>query len=439
MPKAEAHILDAGHFTLDTAADEIASLVRGFVGSSGWRVWRATLAEAAIGKPVPSEPKASLLRYWWKRTCAMIANALYLACIQPELMEEQSGDSVPTSQETNLSDSGFVHTVERDPSAGWNLTNLSYRDPKDLRNNLEVRIVPEAGANLYSMKLGETELLAVPNNLSDLSGFRYGFPVLYPTPNLVRDSQFDFDGRTFKFIPNEGPHFLHGLVHSLSWEASVPWSDSNGAGLTASLDWTPAQPAFPLFPIVHRLSLNFLLHSRGVKFEFTVENLDDKRLPFGFALHPWFRVLGSRAGTWLQVPAQKHMEAIDLLPTGTLKDLEGSVLDLRNFVSLEPLDLDDVYWGMSPDRPAAYVSYDEKIKVSLTGSAEFTHMVVYTPRGSPFFCMENQTCSTDAHNLFGRGFEKEAHLLIVERGKQMTGWVQVEVGRLDQGASTKSS
>ena len=33
VPKAEVHILDAGHFALDTAADEIAALVRGFLGS----------------------------------------------------------------------------------------------------------------------------------------------------------------------------------------------------------------------------------------------------------------------------------------------------------------------------------------------------------------------------------------------------------------------
>jgi pimeloyl-ACP methyl ester carboxylesterase len=34
VPNAEVHVLDAGHFALDTAADEIAALVRGFVGSS---------------------------------------------------------------------------------------------------------------------------------------------------------------------------------------------------------------------------------------------------------------------------------------------------------------------------------------------------------------------------------------------------------------------
>jgi pimeloyl-ACP methyl ester carboxylesterase len=34
VPKAEVHILDAGHFALDTAADQIAALVEGFVGPS---------------------------------------------------------------------------------------------------------------------------------------------------------------------------------------------------------------------------------------------------------------------------------------------------------------------------------------------------------------------------------------------------------------------
>ncbi len=34
VPKAEVHVLEAGHFALDTAADEIAALVRGFVGPS---------------------------------------------------------------------------------------------------------------------------------------------------------------------------------------------------------------------------------------------------------------------------------------------------------------------------------------------------------------------------------------------------------------------
>jgi pimeloyl-ACP methyl ester carboxylesterase len=34
VPRAQVHVLDAGHFALDTAADEIAALIQGFVSSS---------------------------------------------------------------------------------------------------------------------------------------------------------------------------------------------------------------------------------------------------------------------------------------------------------------------------------------------------------------------------------------------------------------------
>lgn len=38
------------------------------------------------------------------------------------------------------------------------------------------------------------------------------------------------------------------------------------------------------------------------------------------------------------------------------------------------------------------------IKVVLKASEEFSNIVLYTPRGKEYFCIENQTCSTDAKN-----------------------------------------
>ncbi len=53
VPNAQVHVLDAGHFALDTAADEIAALVREFVGSSRSELLsRRALAEAAMKKMV---------------------------------------------------------------------------------------------------------------------------------------------------------------------------------------------------------------------------------------------------------------------------------------------------------------------------------------------------------------------------------------------------
>jgi pimeloyl-ACP methyl ester carboxylesterase len=45
VPDAEVHLLDGGHFALDTAAEEIASLMRSFLG----RIWGQTRTGAALG------------------------------------------------------------------------------------------------------------------------------------------------------------------------------------------------------------------------------------------------------------------------------------------------------------------------------------------------------------------------------------------------------
>ncbi len=323
----------------------------------------------------------------------------------------------------------FSYHVEKDATTGWSIVVLKYEDPKDPAKNLEARIAPDAGSNLYSLKVGGTELLVQPPELSLLSGSRYGFPILYPTPNRVRDSKFIFDGITYSFAPNNGKNFIHGLAHSLKWQAGTPSADAKGAKVKTWVDWNPNLSAYKLFPFAHRTSLTYTLDRQGVRMEFSVQNQDQKRLPFGFAFHPWFQILGSRAETYLHVPARKHMESVELLPTGKLEDLDGKPYDLRKPLSLESLKVDDVFWGMSPDKPASYQFRDKGIKVTLAASKEFTHMVVYTPPGKAFFCMENQTCSTDAHNLFAKGFEKESHLLIAEKGKTVSGWVRVKVER----------
>jgi aldose 1-epimerase len=340
-----------------------------------------------------------------------------------------SGRSKDPSQ--SMDQKPFVAAVETDVRSGLNVVVLKYADPARPGIGLEARIAPEAGSNLYSLKVDGTELLVQPEKLG-WPALRYGFPILFPTPNRVRDSKFTFDSHTYTFKANERTHFIHGLMHSLKWSVRNPSADGDSAWVETFLDWDSSVPDFGLFPIKHRLTMKFALNSEGVRLSFTVDNRDQKRLPFGFAFHPWFQILGSRAETYLQVPAQKHMEAEGLLPTGKLEDLEGSPYDLRAPVSLENLKLDDVYWGLVTERPPGYEARDKGLTVSLEASKEFTHMVVYTPPGKPFFCMENQTCSTDAHNLHARGLQKEAHLLIVDPGKSLSGWLYVRVKREQQ-------
>jgi aldose 1-epimerase len=63
------------------------------------------------------------------------------------------------------------------------------------------------------------------------------------------------------------------------------------------------------------------------------------------------------------------------------------------------------------------------LDVQLVTTDDFSHIVLYSPRGTDFFCLENQTCSTDAHNLYDRGFREESGLKFVLPGRFHSGSV----------------
>ncbi|MBN2290480.1 MAG: aldose 1-epimerase [Candidatus Glassbacteria bacterium] len=315
----------------------------------------------------------------------------------------------------------FSAVVRTDPETGQPVIVLERKGDSPLA----ARVAPQSGANLFSLQFEGRELLYVPQSLDKLPGFRYGTPVLYPAPNRVAGGRFSFEGRTFDFGLNDGDRFLHGLVHSVPWEYEPPVVDENGASVLVYLDFKPGGELHRLFGFDHRLSIRFTVDGLGVRFDYTVDNRDSLTLPYGFALHPYFVYLGSREQAYLTVPAAGHMEAVNLMPTGKVEPLEGGVYDLTGGKPLSELDLDDVYLGMKPEKPALIEYRDAGLKITLEASADFTHMVVYTQQPS-FFCVENQTCSTDAHNLYALGLQEAAHLLTVPPGSQRTGWIMFE-------------
>ena len=313
---------------------------------------------------------------------------------------------------THMSDH-LEHSVQVDPDTGWHIHQL--HAGVGTKRTLSVAIAPEAGANAYSLTINGLELLRQPPSLKKLPGGPYGNPILYPTPNRVRDGRFTFEGRVFHFPINLGGHHIHGLVRSIPWTAGEPRIEDGQVLLPLSLEITQAHPIYKHFPYTHRIEIVYGLGKEGMRIEIKIENRDKRRLPFGLGFHPFFRILGERAETSIMVPARRHMDADEsLLPSGKLRDLDGVNEDLRRPVSLDNLALDDVYWGMDPKRPSRYEVADPAIRMILEASKLFTHMVVYTPPGQDFFCMENQTCSTDAHNLHAASEVEAAHLLILD-------------------------
>jgi len=320
----------------------------------------------------------------------------------------------------------FSTSVSKDAGTGWNIVTLEKTDAQTPKNSIRIRICPEGGCNMFSFSVGGTELIYQLDSLSQLFAKTNGTAILYPTPNRIRNGIYVFRGDTLRMsFPGETRlHTGHGLVWDDSaWKYGEPVAGKKSASFKAQYVLDDANPRFPAYPYRNVLTVEFTLLADRVRIAYEVENRDTKPLGFGFALHPFWNMLGTRDETLIRVPLKWHMDATNMLPSGKLdpvtKDSKWNLLDPTPLTSLR---LDDVYFGASPGSKVDVFWNAIGLELHQRASADFTHVVVYTP-DRPFFCIENQTCSTDALNLYNQGFVRESHLQVLEAGKKTGGHV----------------
>lgn len=330
----------------------------------------------------------------------------------------------------------FSAEVITDPQLHTSVIALSYTDPHDPARNMLARIAPTLGSNWYRWQVGVHELLYVqPEDLHQRG--HTGTFVLWPFPNRVRDRQYTYRGQqyTFASVKRVQSILIHGLVCDLPWSYNSLTADQQGASVTTAIEMNPTHPYYAAYPFPSRLVLTYTLDSTGMTVTYTVHNTGTQTLPYGFALHPYFQLPSGPERTYVTLPATHVMEAdAELLPTGRQLDVRSTMyamFDLNQPRPVSQLRLDHVYTGLSTSREALIDHTDLNLRIRLSASEDFTHTVIYTPAQKPFFCLENQTCSTDAINLAQREMQDRAHLLEVQPGEEVSGYIRYAVEYAD--------
>jgi aldose 1-epimerase len=287
----------------------------------------------------------------------------------------------------------------------------------------EIWVAPGSGMNLCRFTSGG-------RNVIDFEPWQggpmfFGTPLLYPTPNRVYHGVFRYKGREYPQAKGGKAIAIHGLVRDELFDGVAVGETGGGIEVSAHKDFEPGNELYASFPFRHRLTVRYALSGEGVRFGYEIENRDDKEIPYGIALHPYFMKLGGEEGTRLRAPFDSCYENIaqDLIPTGRLLPVEGTPFDIRAYKPVGGLELDTVYTGNTGNLPASVRYEPLGLEVILERSPEFTHMVVYTPPGKPHFCLENQSCATDAHNLYDKGFREASGLKFVPAGEKCRGYI----------------
>lgn len=298
---------------------------------------------------------------------------------------------------------------------------MEYKDKNDPKKDVTIKVAPELGNNLYCFRVGEHEIIHYDDRHA-LASYYTGNPIIYPIPNRCENCRYTFEGNTYWQMKGGVPVFLHSLVYNENLGYQPPVVTEDGITLETYISVDEGHPIYEGYPFRHTVTLTYRLTKDGFDIVHCVENEDDKALPYGLSYHTFFNKLSGDDGTTLTVPARHMMELNEtLLPTGKLLDVSGQSFDLRQPVPLGDLDLDNCFTTVEPNAPVVVDYTTLGLKILMNATDDHTHVQVYTPKGKPFFCAEKQTCSSDVVNLHAKGFEKEAHLLVVQPGERHVG------------------
>jgi aldose 1-epimerase len=330
----------------------------------------------------------------------------------------------------------YTAEVGQDQALQTTIISLSSTDQSNSSRNALVCIAPEFGSNLFRFRVGEHDLIYTDQLLLKKRDYTGNF-VLWPFPNRVRDKRYTYQGRMYSLQdvhrPGGDAALVHGLVFDRSWQYSQPVIGPDAVSVTTYVDVNAESPYYTGYPFDSRLSLNYTLSGTELTVTYQVQNKSARTLPFGFALHPYFSTFADKHDVLVSIPALAVMEADDeMLPTGRIFDVRKvmyAMYDLREPVPIAYLKLDHVYTRLN--RPAlSTIDYKTlSMQLHISATDDFTHLVIFTPKQFPSFCIEYQTCSTDAINLHQQGgaLREAAHLLEVEPGETFSGALRYSI------------
>ena len=219
------------------------------------------------------------------------------------------------------------------------------------------------------------------------------FP-LVPYSNRIRNGRFAFEGETYQLARNFPPeeHAIHGHGWQNRWRAQAQQDGS----ATLVFDF-PRDGGEDPWPTTYRAEQRFELGETSLAVEIAVTNTGDRSMPAGLGLHPYFvrtpdcRLTANTGQMWESDET--------MMPTRLVTP--PAALDPNLGVKPSTAVLDSCYAGFGGRAEIEWPEWDAKLTMQSEASLGF--LVVFTPPGETFFCVEPVSAMTNAVNLAGEG------------------------------------
>lgn len=293
-------------------------------------------------------------------------------------------------------------------------------------------VLPSYGFNLFDLKLpaaGEVRpvLFADPAFAERPSSpGRNGTPVLFPFPNRIRQGKYTFQGKQYAVPIGNAPNAIHGFAIDVPWDVVEHAVTPAGATIAGRFQISQHAPkALDSWPTDAVLQMRYTLKGRTLTLDVTVTNPTARDLPWGFGIHPYFRLPlppgKDLAQTAIILPAQQYWVLDQFLPTGERRDVDAR-LDFQRGRPIQGLKLDDVLTGLTYENDQGVARLVDKAlgaEFRLGFDKAIRELVVYTPPGlDGVISVEPYTHTTDAINVEANGID--AGLRVLQHGQSAT-------------------
>lgn len=286
--------------------------------------------------------------------------------------------------------------------------------------DMECLLCPDKGGSIARLTFhgpdGPVEVLRPATGwaLQNGSAVDMGCFPLVPFSNRIAAGRFDFDGRTVALPLNMGgcPHAIHGD----GWQA--PWSVAERTDSAARLVLDHGGQGWPWR---YRAVQDIALDDDGLTIVLDLTNEDDRPMPAGIGLHPYFpKPLGTRlsarvGGVWMNDATLLPMDRAVLPEEWRFPD--GVVMDRTV--------LDNGFTGWDGHATLDWPS--RGLRLTVTTDGPFGHLVIYAPPGEDYLCVEPVSHMTDAVN---RGQEADAGLRVLAPGESLRGTMRLNLSPL---------
>ena len=264
-----------------------------------------------------------------------------------------------------------------------------------------VELMPQIGGSISRCAYDGQDMLrpAVPvaegfAEARDMSSFP-----LVPFSNRIEHGRFEFNGESVHLPRNMGdhPHALHGQ----GWRRV--WAVESEAPGQAVLAYDHEADTWPWRYVARQF---FELSDDAMTLRLAVINMSDRPMPVGLGLHPYFL---KTEGVSLTTGVTHQWESTnEQIPT-QLVPLPQE-LDFSRGLKIEGLDLDHCFTGWS--RVATIDWPGRPYRLLMEGSPTLEYLVVYTPPGRDFFCVEGVDNMINAFNWMSRGIRTGVTILL---------------------------